>query len=326
MLDWINADALPTDEQRRRKQTPLFVTRERNAYIDTMSKLAGYIPAGSVLVLNSSGAYWSICQKAQTPYGQADIEFAYMLAGERWAIRCDIELHAGDVVQLQAGATLTVLGPYLVELAPVTGYYLAEFSWPGTFNEFWPGHCVPYRYQPHPFHQQPPSFYQTCFSQHHSSARMDGGGRNLTPAILTSLHKKGVQVAFIEARMGPGWPDLPQRVVLKPDQAGVINQALAEDRLVIPVGAAVIGALNQTFFGRGNEVMPGDNTSPIAIDPNAVASPWRAFMSALPAPGPQTDALVSIVRSANEVASWMGVARTFKLHPYELGHTWLWLP
>ena len=285
-----------TDEAARhelladRAQAGLLVTVGDRHRVSTVANLAQFVPGGSVLVLNTSGTFFARFPGAMLPDGRdGTVHFAQMRdeSAFMWIVVVPEGLRVGDTIRMPGDAELLLMKPYIIRDVQASWenwgkMWVARFRSPklcfdGYQRQF--GQPIRYKYDTT---QWTPDAMQNCFAGRPTSAMMNNGGRNLTPAVLQALLARGVQIAGLEMRTGVGVDHagipLPEFVRLDLVNALIINAAIREGRQVIPVGTGVIRALD--WFYDGRQVNPGSGwcTNVITPDTGTWLSAWISGM------------------------------------------------
>jgi S-adenosylmethionine:tRNA ribosyltransferase-isomerase len=218
--------------------------------------LPDLLRAGDVLVVNTSGtlpAAVPVVGRALTVHfstetddggwlvelraddGKSTVPYAGGQPGERYA--------------LPGGATLTIHSEYS-----------RGRLWTSTVDAPVPellrryGSPIRYRYVPRPW---PLSAYQTVFATEQGSAEMPSAGRPFTDRIVTRLVSRGVVVAPILLHTGVASAEAherpyPERFVVGPVTARLVNEARAADGRIIAVGTTAVRALESAADGQGH--------------------------------------------------------------------------
>jgi S-adenosylmethionine:tRNA ribosyltransferase-isomerase len=157
----------------------------------------------------------------------------------------------GEWLRLPAGATATLLEPYLPHGLTVSDprvrLWVAELACPGRVMDYAAahGHPVRYKYVPGSW---PLEYYQTVFATEPGSAEMPSAGRAFTQQIVERLERNGVEVvplvlhtgvASLESKELP----YPERYRIPAGTAAAVNRARARGNRVVAVGTTVVRAL-----------------------------------------------------------------------------------
>lgn len=333
MIDKAARAELLTD----RGNAELLVTTGEQHQISTMAHLPEFVPAGSVLVLNTSGTFYSRFPEAELPDGsKGTVHFAQMLDdfAFEWIIVAPDGLRVGDSIGLPGDASLQLMEPYTVRGVHASwedwgNLWKARFrSTKLCFDTFQAEHGLPIRY-PYDHTEWTQDAMQNCYSLRKTSAMMNNGGRNLTKSILEVLLSRDVHIATLEMRTGvgidqDGYP-LPEFAQLDMLNAMVINAAIHEGRQIIPVGTGVVRALDWFYDKRLGIVRPGSGWCDNIITPET--GTWlKAWLSGMHEPKSTHLALGSAIMGEQTMLDAMLMAYQQGLRFHENGDSHLCLP
>ena len=244
--------------------------------------LPDHLRAGDVLVVNTSKTL-----PAALPARRADgtalrLHLSTPAAGapgDRWVVELRsagerfADARAGEALELPAGATATLLAPYLAaprdlaaawrgagatrSAAPHTRLWLASIdTGEAPLLDYLAAHGAPIRYAhtrgEHPLHD-----YQTIFALHPGSAEMPSAARPFTPELVTALVARGIVIAPLTLHAGvssleAGELPYPERFSVPPTTARLVNAARAHKSRVIAVGTTVVRALETVALPFGH--------------------------------------------------------------------------
>jgi len=220
--------------------------------------LPSFLRAGDVVVVNTSATL-----PAALPARRADgAPLALHLSTPDVARRWVVELRrdgrrfaggrAGDVLALPAGATATLIAPYLGGAR----LWIAELDTGGVaLEDYLARHGAPIRYR-HAGREWPLACYQTIFALHPGSAEMPSAGRPFTPELVTALVARGIAVAPLVLHAGvssldAGEEPYPERYAVPDATARIVNAARAAGGRVVAVGTTVVRALETVASADG---------------------------------------------------------------------------
>lgn len=299
-----------------------------------VADLAGFVPANTVLVLNTSGTFFARTHETVLPNDTVGtIHFAHMTEDTalHWIIVAPIGLAADDLLRLPGGANLRLLQPYTVrgvqpQWEDWGQMWTARFESTTCFDHWSEEFASPIRYPYDTYDWRLPDM-QNCFSTRPTSAMMNNGGRNLTPAVLEALIANGVQIATLEMRTGVGVDHegmpLPEFVRLDTVNALTINAAINRGSLVLPVGTGVIRALD--WFHDGRYVQSGQGWCTNVITPDS--GTWlNAWVSGMHEPKSTHLAMGSAIMGEKVMRQAMTTAYDGGFMFHENGDTHLHLP
>jgi S-adenosylmethionine:tRNA ribosyltransferase-isomerase len=180
----------------------------------------------------------------------------------------------GERLRLPAGATATLLEPYLPHgltvANPRVRLWVAELVLPSDVLEYAAGHGHPIRYKYVPG-SWPLSYYQTVFATEPGSAEMPSAGRGFTQQMVERLERNGVEVlplvlhtgvASLESKELP----YPERYRVPAGTAIAVNRAHARGSRVVVVGTTVARAL-ETVASPDGFVRPGEGWTDLVVTP-----------------------------------------------------------
>jgi S-adenosylmethionine:tRNA ribosyltransferase-isomerase len=176
------------------------------------------------------------------------------------------EIDAGEHLDLGDGAGVTLLAP-LDKRYPRLWY--ARFDVPFPVHAFLAKAGAPIRYA-YITERLPLADYQTLFARVPGSSEMPSAGRPFTEATIRALRRRDIAITTITLHCGissleaPEHPG-PERYVVSPATAALVNATRREGRRVIAVGTTVVRALETSVFA--NEVVASSGWTEHVIDP-----------------------------------------------------------
>jgi S-adenosylmethionine:tRNA ribosyltransferase-isomerase len=185
-----------------------------------------------------------------------------------------LDARPGEEFRLPAGATATLLEPYLAHRPAVSDpevrLWIAQLVCPGGVMEYAAarGHPIRYKYVPD---RWPLSYYQTIFATEPGSVEMPSAGRGFAQKIVARLERNGVQVvplvlhtgvASLESKELP----YPERYGVPAGTAAAVNRARGLGKRVVAVGTTVVRALETVATPEGM-VQPGEGWTDLVIRP-----------------------------------------------------------
>lgn len=170
---------------------------------------------------------------------------------------------AGETLSLPAGATATLLAPYL---SPGR-LWIAELHLPEPLDRYLNRHGAPIRYA-HDTTPRPLADYQTIFATEPGSAEMPSAARPFTRSTLEALRTRGVSVQRITLHTGVssqerGERPYPERYAVSEHTARRIN---ARTGRLIAVGTTVVRAL-ETVADEHGTVHAGSGWTNLTVTP-----------------------------------------------------------
>ena len=136
----------------------------------------------------------------------------------------------------------------------------------------------PYIARPEGVTTQDQDDYQTLFATHEGAVAAPTAGLHFTPALLSGLQARGVEIVQVTLHVGAG-TFLPVRVeriedhkmhaergFIRPETAARINEAKTQGRRIIPIGTTALRLLESAATDQGR-VQPFDSETSIFIYP-----------------------------------------------------------
>ncbi|MDA0185561.1 S-adenosylmethionine:tRNA ribosyltransferase-isomerase [Solirubrobacter phytolaccae] len=236
----------------------------------TFDSLPTHLRAGDLLIVNASATIPAALPARKSDGTPVDLHLSTPdpTHPDRWVV----ELRANGrraqgragTLQLPAGATATLLAPYL---SPGR-LWIAELDLPEPLLTYLDRHGAPIRYAhdptPHPL-----ADYQTLFATEPGSAEMPSAARPFTRATLEALRERGVSVQRITLHTGVssqerGERPYPERYFVSEHTAHRIN---AREGRLIAVGTTVVRAL-ETVADAVGIVHPGGGWTTLVVTPD----------------------------------------------------------
>ncbi len=257
--------------------------------------LGDVLQEGDVVVINTSGtlkaALPATRRSAEKDLVDYAIHLSTRLPADLWLVEVRLpEGHgsrpfphacAGDVFDLPGGAAAALHAPYRREAgadptAPACGsrLWVASVFLPvasPTWDGYLETHGAPIRYG-YARGAWPAEAYQTVFATEPGSAELPSAGRAFTPALITALVARGVQVAPLVLHTGVSSPEeheppYEEHYRVPAATARMVTAARRDDRRVIAVGTTVLRALETVTDERG-ETHPGEGWTRLVITPD----------------------------------------------------------
>ena len=246
--------------------------------------LPRFLDPGDLLVINTSGTLNAALPAVRADGQPLELHLSTHLPGGLWTVELREpgergtvpfgRAEAGEVVRLPAGASATLVAPYVVNSSglpprrqrlwlatlqtplPIAGY-LARYGSPiryGYVRQTWPN-----------------DYYQTVYVTEPGSAEMPSAGRPFSAALITQLVARGVCLAPLVLHTGVASLEederpYPEFYRLPVDTAFLINAARQRGRRVIAVGTTVVRAV-ETVTDRDGVTHPGEGWTDLVITP-----------------------------------------------------------
>jgi S-adenosylmethionine:tRNA ribosyltransferase-isomerase len=238
--------------------------------------LPSHLQEGDLVVINTSGTLAAAVSGVDQSGRQLYVHLSSQLPAGLWTVelRVDGRPHftatAGDIIDLPAGGTVTLLAPHahhrrgvrlwmaVLDLPDVLTAYLAKYGRP-----------INYGYV---HGEWPISAYQTVYVTEPGSAEMPSAGRPFSPEVITRLVAGGIGVTPILLHTGvasleAGELPSPEYFKVPASTAHRVNAARREGGIVIAVGTTVVRALETVVDSRG-DVYPSSGWTETIVTPS----------------------------------------------------------
>jgi S-adenosylmethionine:tRNA ribosyltransferase-isomerase len=265
--------------------------RAANRVVHTQFReLAGYLEAGDLLVINTSGTMNAALHATREDGTVCELHLSTHLPADIWIVEVRLpgevgtkpfyDAQAGEALQLPGGATAMLHVPYSSDRVgkPPAGkngptrtrLWIATLQLPFALQDYLARYGFPIRYG-YVKQEWPLSYYQTVYTTEIGSAEMPSAGRAFTPELITRLIAHGVQIAPLILHTGvasledhePPYEDY-YRVPL--ETAHRVNVAHQEGKRVIAVGTTVVRAL-ETVTDIEGTTHPGAGWTDLVVTP-----------------------------------------------------------
>ena len=242
--------------------------------------LPRWLAAGDLLVVNTSGTL-NAALAATTDRGERlELHLSTQLPGGFWSVevrqpltsasRADRTPRAGTTLRLPAGGRATLLAPYpLIEAIDAESrLWIAAVRTPEPIPQYLERYGFPIRYG-YVARSWPSSSYQTVFATEPGSAEMPSAARPFTPALVTRLVSRGVQIAPILLHTGVASledhePPYEEYYRVPRQTADRVNATRASGHRVVAVGTTVVRAL-ETVTDDTGITSPGSGWTGLVI-------------------------------------------------------------
>jgi S-adenosylmethionine:tRNA ribosyltransferase-isomerase len=211
-----------------------------------------------------------------------------------------LDARAGELLGLAAGATATLVEPYVGQRL-----WVAELAVPNTVMAFAAEHGRPIRYS-YVREHWPLDYYQTVFATEPGSAEMPSAGRPFTREILARLEQKGVLVVPLVLHTGVASlesdePPYPERYRVPPATADAVNAAQARGGRVVAVGTTVVRAL-ETVASADGRVRAGEGWTDLVVMPERGVYAVDAMLTGLHEPRSSHLAMLEALAGRRHIA------------------------
>jgi S-adenosylmethionine:tRNA ribosyltransferase-isomerase len=258
----------------RRDGVRLMVARRDREHVvhSTVDRLPRFLDPGDLVVINTSGTL-----PAALDADGLVVHLSTRLDDGRWVVEPRrptatgvTERWAGSLpgpaIALAAGATLHLDEPY----GDGHRLWVATLTTPGDEARWIAAHGRPIRYA-YVERPWPIDAYQTVYATEPGSAEMPSAGRPISEAVVTRLVARGVAVAPLLLHTGVASLEAdelpyPERVVVPPPTARLVNGTREAGGRVVAIGTTVVRALESAAEPDG-VVRPLDGWTDVVITP-----------------------------------------------------------
>lgn len=311
LLDFIlppelEADAPPEARGLARDEVRLMMSQQSTDQImhTQFRQIGQFLAAGDLLVINTSGTMNAALRATRSDGTPLELHLSTHLPADLWIVELRAyhehttkpfySALAGEILQLEGGAQVTLHRPYLITNAdPLTSksrLWLATLQLPST-ESMLQAYLARYGFPIHYGYVKdkwPLDYYQTVYATEVGSAEMPSAGRAFTPTLITQLVAQGVQVAPLLLHTGVASlehhePPYEEWYRVPADTARLVNQTKAAGKRVIAVGTTVIRAL-ETVTDTSGIVHPGEGWTRVIITPQRGIRSVHALLTGLHEP------------------------------------------
>jgi S-adenosylmethionine:tRNA ribosyltransferase-isomerase len=298
------------------------------------SQLGEFLAPGDLVVVNTSATLAAAADgnRAGAP---VEVHFSAELDDGAWVVEVRpagvsdgpvAGLVTGEVITLEAGATLVLDGPQPTGQARL---WRARARIDGGVSAFLARHGRPvrYAYVPSPW---PLTEYQTVFAREPGSAEMPSAGRPFTDQVVTDLITRGVAIAPVLLHTGvssqePGEPPQPERFRVPEATARLVNSARQAGGRVVAVGTTVTRALESAADPDGT-LRARHGWTDLVLGPARPAQVVTGLVTGWHAPGASHLALLAAVAGSALVERAYAEALRWEYRWHEFGDSCLLLP
>jgi S-adenosylmethionine:tRNA ribosyltransferase-isomerase len=300
-------------------------------------QLPDHLAAGDLLVVNISATLPAALVVHRKAEPHALVHFSTELEDGDWVIeprRSDNRGPAGDVrvgerIGLAGGTRLTVVDSYPSARVRDSRLWRARPDRKVNVVEHLLDHGQPIRYG-YVDRQWPISDLQNVYSDPPGSAEMPSAGRPFTERLLVRLVARGIRIAPVVLHTGVSSPEKheapsPERYVVPPATAELVNQTRAAGRRVVAVGTTVVRAL-ETVANTVGVVAAASGWTELVLGPDRPSRCVSGLITGLHEPEASHLLLLEAVAGSALVtqAYEAAVARDYLWH--EFGDSMLFLP
>ncbi len=259
----------------------LIVNRQRHNWTDgNFSALDRYLNSDDVLVLNNTRVFPARLIGCRDPSGG---RVEVLLIRELEPMLWEALVRPGH--RLKTGARLTFAAGRLqakVVAASESGLRVLRFECDepleAILESFGEVPLPPYIKRPAGSTAKDRERYQTVYAEKRGAVAAPTAGLHFTAALLRQLRERGLTIVEITLHVGYGTFEpvrveqveqhrvAPERFVINPESASIINDARASGRRIIAVGTTTTRALESAAHQSG-EVEAGEGLAAVTITP-----------------------------------------------------------
>ncbi|MGC9961121.1 MAG: S-adenosylmethionine:tRNA ribosyltransferase-isomerase [Acidimicrobiales bacterium] len=255
----------------------LVASRSSGALVhSTFFDLPLHLCEGDLVVVNTSGTLAAEVSGTALSGRRLDVHLSTRLPAGLWTVelraggRPVLDAEPGEVIELPAGGSVSILTPYATHRNGVR-LWVAQVSVPGTFPAYLAVHGRPIRYG-YVRGEWPISAYQNVYVTEPGSAEMPSAGRPFSPEVITRLVARGIGVAPLLLHTGvasleAGEHPYDELYRVPGATARRVNDARRDGGRVIAVGTTVVRAL-ETVVDEAGTVHPGGGWTDLVVAPD----------------------------------------------------------
>jgi S-adenosylmethionine:tRNA ribosyltransferase-isomerase len=294
----------PEERGLRRDEVRLMVSRASTNVIahTRFSHLPDFLARGDVVVVNTSAtinaALEAVHEASDGTAAEIMLHLSTPLSSKQWVVELRrhsakgtsplLDAVAGELLRLPAGATATLVEPYLPESEEAfdgrVRLWIADLTLASDVVSYTARHGSPIRYSyvPNPW---PLPYYQTVFAAEPGSAEMPSAGRAFTHEIIEHLARKGVRIVPLVLHTGvssleANEPPYPERYRVPYATAHAVNSARSRGSRVVAVGTTVVRAL-ESIADNDGFVRGGGGWTNLVITPERGLRAVTAILTGL---------------------------------------------
>lgn len=321
-------------------------------------ELPAFLEPGDVLVINTSATLNAALAATRADGSPCELHLSTHRPDDSWSVEIRTRFEAGsaplydaheeEVLLLPAGATATLIAPYLrssemcpsfqpdIDLTSVCAQnkghsrlWLARLSLPCDLHDYLARYGFPIRYRYVP-RSWPLSYYQTAYATQPGSAEMPSAGRAFTPELITRLVAQGVIIAPLLLHTGVASleehePPYAEYYRVPPETARLVNLARETGKRVIAVGTTVVRAL-ESVTGAQGITHPGEGWTELVITPQRGIRTVNAILTGLHEPRASHLAMLEALAGREHLQITYGEALRERYLWHEFGDLHLILP
>lgn len=333
----LEATAPPERRGTRRDQGRLLVADAGGVEHRHFCDLPSLLAPGDLVVLNTSATLPAALHGRRADGSGRTVHVSSPLDGGDWVVevrRADNRgpeqaVGAREVLQLAAGVTLTLVGPYPAGQARGSRLWRAAASPAVPLVPYLMAHGRPIRYG-HVRGDIPLADYQTVYATQPGSAEMASAGRPFTAALLERLAAGGIIAAGLVLHAGVSSlelhePPCPERFEVSEATARAVNSARSAGRRVVAVGTTVVRAL-ETVAAVDGSVRAGQGWTSLVLGEERAARVVTGLITGLHLPESSHLRLLQAVMAPESVRTAYAAALEERYLWHEFGDSMIFLP
>lgn len=299
----LEASAPPEARGLARDEVRLMVSYRQENRVDhtRFRALPGFLQAGDVLVINTSGTLNAALKATRSDGMPLELHLSTHLPADLWIVEVRLpvgdstkpfgEARSGETLGLPGGGSVTLHVPYLSDRSKAVNgpvrLWIATLQLPLPLHPYLAEYGFPIRYS-YVREGWPLSYYQTVYATEPGSAEMPSAGRAFTPELITQLVARGVQIAPLLLHTGVASledhePPYEEYYRVSPETARLVNEARQSKRRVIAVGTTAVRALETVTDAEGVS-HPGEGWTRLVITPERGIKAVNALLTGLHEP------------------------------------------
>lgn len=321
-----------------RDEVRLLVAASTGTMHTTFHRLAAFLNAGDVVVVNTSATLAAALEGRRADGRAVTAHVASVQDDGSWVVEIRppvgatgpvTDASSGELLKLPEGVVLRLVRPYAATATTTRLWVGRPEQLADPVHDYLNrvGRPIAYGYVPE---RWPLWAYQTVFARHPGSAEMPSAARPFSPEVVVDLVTAGVTIAPITLHTGvssfePGEPPMAEPYVVTADTARIVNSTRASGHRVVAVGTTVARAL-ETVADESGMVTAGSGWTELVLGPDRPARVVDGLITGWHEPGASHLLLLEAVAGADLVrtAYRAAVAEGYRWH--EFGDSCLLLP
>ena len=330
------ATAPPERRGVARDQVPMLVARPDGVVHGRFAHLGAHLHPGDVVVVNVSATLPAALDGA-VGGRRIVLHLSTRRDDDTWVVELRhpdgsgpvLDAEVGHVVALPDGASAQLLAPDAPGPDGGTRLWVARLDVAVRRHRWLAAHGRPITYG-YVRERFPLEDYQTVFARHPGSAEMPSAGRPFTPAVVTDLVSRGVEVVPVTLHTGvssleASEPPRPEWFEVPPSSARAVERARRDGGRVVAVGTTVARTLESAVDRRGR-VRAARGWTDLVLGPDRPARVVGGLVTGWHEPGASHLRLLEAVAGRQLVADAYAAAVDGPYLWHEFGDSCLLLP